>query len=226
MHDIHAFYTRSKTSICNAFPAPPIQVTQHHTYITLTSVIDYFLAYGHVPDYISKNEETGIYELERYNVGGDYLDYEPIVDDYKPKIIKEHGTRVTLFGKNLRDNTMERPDKVDGSKDFWLLSYINKRFHDLPDGIEINSDIPSESEIEDARKRFKNGKCQGTDKIYGEEIKYNISNRFMVYLMLLISTVWTSLMLPSSWLVSSITCLFKNKGSRSDAGNYRGLSIM
>ena len=95
-----------------------------------------------------------------------------------------------------------------------------------PDNISPNSDLPTEKEVEDARKRFKNGKCQGTDKIYGEEIKYNISNRFMVYLMLLISTVWTSFMLPSSWLVSSITCLFKNKGSRSDAGNYRGLSIM
>ena len=95
-----------------------------------------------------------------------------------------------------------------------------------PEGIEINTDIPSESEVEDARKRFKNGKCQGTDNIYGEEIKYNLSNRFMIYLMLLISTVWTSFKLPSSWLVSSITCLFKNKGSRSDAGNYRGLSIM
>ena len=95
-----------------------------------------------------------------------------------------------------------------------------------PEGIEINTDIPTESEVEDARKRFKNGKCQGTDKIYGEEIKYNLSNRFMIYLMLLISTVWTSFKLPSSWLVSSITCLFKNKGSRSDAGNYRGLSIM
>ena len=95
-----------------------------------------------------------------------------------------------------------------------------------PKGIEINTDIPSESEVEDARKRFKNGKCQGTDNIYGEEIKYNLSNRFMIYLMLLISTVWTSFKLPSSWLVSSITCLFKNKGSRSDAGNYRGLSIM
>ena len=58
MHDIHAFYTRSKTSICNALTAPPIQVTQHHTYITLTSVIDYFLAYGHVPDYITKNDNV------------------------------------------------------------------------------------------------------------------------------------------------------------------------
>ena len=91
-----------------------------------------------------------------------------------------------------------------------------------PDNINTNSDIPTISEVQDARKRFKNGRCQGTDKIYGEEIKYNTSNRFMVYLMLLLTTF----IVPSSWLISSITCLFKNKGSRSEAANYRGLSIM
>ena len=95
-----------------------------------------------------------------------------------------------------------------------------------PDNINTNSDIPTISEVQDARKRFKNGKCQGTDKIYGEEIKYNTSNRFMVYLMLLLTTIWTNFIVPSSWLISSITCLFKNKGSRSEAANYRGLSIM
>ena len=95
-----------------------------------------------------------------------------------------------------------------------------------PDNIAPNSDLPTEKEVEDARKRFKNGKCQGTDKIYGEELKYNFSGRFLIYLMLLINTVWTSFTIPSSWLISSITCLFKNKGSRSEAKNYRGLSIM
>ena len=123
-----------------------------------------------------------------------------------------------FFKDHLKDKTVELQPEVLNTE---LFPHILP-----PENIEINSDVPSESEVEDARKRFKNGKCQGTDKIYGEEIKYNISNRFMVYLMLLISTVWTSFMLPSSWLVSSITCLFKNKGSRSDAGNYRGLSIM
>ena len=51
-----------------------------------------------------------------------------------------------------------------------------------PDDIITNSDIPTFSEVHDARKRFKNGKCQGTDKIYGEEVKYNTSNRFMIFL--------------------------------------------
>ena len=95
-----------------------------------------------------------------------------------------------------------------------------------PDNIDINTDIPSKKEIDEARKRFKNGKCQGTDFIYAEELKYNFSKRFMVYMLFLISIIWTSCKVPSCWLISSITCLYKNKGSRSEACNYRGLSIM
>ena len=95
-----------------------------------------------------------------------------------------------------------------------------------PEDITTNSDIPTVDEVNEARKKLKNGKCQGTDKIFAEELKYNTSNRFLIYFMLLITTVWTTFVLPSSWLKSSITCLFKNKGSRSEACNYRGLSIM
>ena len=54
------------------------------------------------------------------------------------------------------------------------------------------------SEVQDACKKIKNRKLQGTDKIYGEEVKYNFSNRFMVYLMLLQATIWTTFMVPSS----------------------------
>ena len=66
-----------------------------------------------------------------------------------------------------------------------------------PDNLHINSDIPIMSEVQDARNKFKKEKCQGTDKIYGEE-KYNFSNQFMVYLMLLLTTIWTTFMVPSS----------------------------
>ena len=71
MHDIHSFYTRSKTSIFNALPSPPIQTTLHHTYVTLTSVIDYFLAYVHTPEYITANDnmntKKGIAACEQAN---------------------------------------------------------------------------------------------------------------------------------------------------------------
>ena len=63
MQDIHSFYTRSKTSIFNALPSLPIQTTTHHTYSTLTSVIDYYLAYGHIPEYIVANYDMNTKEI-------------------------------------------------------------------------------------------------------------------------------------------------------------------
>ena len=95
-----------------------------------------------------------------------------------------------------------------------------------PDDLEVNSNIPEVDEVQKIMKEFKNGRCQGTDLLHTEHLKYNNSNRFLVYLMLLLTTIWTTFVIPSSWLISYITCLFKNKGSRSEAENYRGLSIM
>ena len=55
--DINKFYTKSKYSIFNALPSPTIHTTAHHAYVTLTSVIDYFLAYGHCPEYITHKDD-------------------------------------------------------------------------------------------------------------------------------------------------------------------------
>ena len=123
-----------------------------------------------------------------------------------------------FFEDHLKEKPVELQPEV---RDPHLFPHILP-----PDNIVISSDVPTASEVDEVRKKLKNGKCQGTDKIYAEEIKYNSSKRFMVYLMLLITTIWTTFIVPSSWLISSITCLFKNKGLRSVASNYRGLSIM
>ena len=123
-----------------------------------------------------------------------------------------------FFKDHLKEKPIEiQPEVINTERYPHFLS---------PNNININSDIPTISEVQDVRKKIKNGKCQGTDKIHAEEVKYNTSNRFMVYLMLLLTNIWTTFMIPSSCLISSITCLFKNKGLRRDAANYRGLSIM
>ena len=58
---IYARYTlilyKIKASIFNALPSPRIQTTTHDTYITLTSRVDYFLAYCHKPEYITANDD-------------------------------------------------------------------------------------------------------------------------------------------------------------------------
>ena len=92
-----------------------------------------------------------------------------------------------------------------------------------PVDLNINSNI---AEVKDTIKGFKNGKWLGTDFLYPEHLIYNESSIFVVYFMLLLTTILTTFVIPSSWQISSITCLLKNTWSRSEAENYRGLSIM
>ena len=98
--------------------------------------------------------------------------------------------------------------------------------HVIPDDIYINCDSPTREEVSDTIRHLKNGRCQGTDEIYAEQLKYNHSNNFLTVFTLLITMIWNTCLIPPAWLISSITCLYKNKGSRSEANNYRGLSIM
>ena len=80
----------------------------------------------------------GTYCMERFkNEEGKYLNYLEITDEVKPAEIKENGTRVTLFGKKAEEDTMQLPEGVRGTKEFWQLSYLNTRFFNIPDGIEL-----------------------------------------------------------------------------------------
>ena len=87
-----------------------------------------------------------------------------------------------------------------------------------PNNLIINSNPPDTSEVQEVIKKSKNGKCLGTDSLHTEHLKYNDSPRFIIYFMLLLTTIWTTFIIPSSWLKSSITCLFKNKALIAPAG--------
>ena len=88
----------------------------------------------------------------------------------------------------------------------------------------INFQVPDQAEVMKCIRKLKNGKCQGTDNIYSEELKYSTSKKMLKHIMLLIVLIWNCLRIPSNWLIASISCLHK-KGLKSLAENYRGLSI-
>ena len=69
----------------------------------------------------------------------------------KPAEIKEHGTRVTLYGKSFEDDTMQRPENVRGSKDFWQYFYLNQRFFKIPDGINFKVRCAYYTDLEKAQ---------------------------------------------------------------------------
>ncbi len=77
--------------------------------------------------------------------------------------------------------------------------------------------LPIRNRVNISKKSFNNNKCQGTDEIYAEQIKYSTSKHLIVYLLLLLTTIWNNATIPFTWLKSSISCLHK-KGSKSDPG--------
>ena len=89
----------------------------------------------------------------------------------------------------------------------------------------IDDSIPERGEVENSVKKLKNGKCQGTDNIYAEQLKYSQSTGLINYIVLLIGLTWSCNQVPVKWLTASITCLYK-KGQKSLAENYRGPSII
>ena len=94
-----------------------------------------------------------------------------------------------------------------------------------PEDIYVNENIPTEEEVKSAIKTLKNNKCQGTDKIYAEQLKYAKSRNLITAIMLLLNLIWTLVAVPKTWLSATITCLFK-KGSKSLAKNYRSIFVM
>ena len=94
-----------------------------------------------------------------------------------------------------------------------------------PEDVDVNESLPTEEELKSAIKTMKNNKCQGTDKIYAEQLKYANSNKLIAAIMLLLNIIWNLIAVPTTWLSANITCLFK-KGSKSLAKNYRSIFVM
>ena len=92
-----------------------------------------------------------------------------------------------------------------------------------PDNITTNEEIHNHKELKDILKKQKDNKCQGTDQIYCEHLKYASSNNLISAILL--SMIWTMIVVPQTWLASVITCLHK-KGIKSIAKNYRSIFIM
>jgi hypothetical protein len=101
---------------------------------------------------INYDEEQNVYCMERFQTeDGKYFNYAEIIDDVKPIEIKKHGTRVTLYGTSIKHDTMQRPEGVKGSKDFWQFFYLNQRFFRIPEGINFKVRCAYYTDLEKAQ---------------------------------------------------------------------------
>ena len=128
--------------------------------------------------------------------------YQMFNKSSKIAISKEKLTK--HFEKHFADRPLPLPPELEDPSSISYLKDIN---------IEIDESPPTEAEISLALESFKNNKSFGTDKVPTEGLKYQKSKHLMAALILLTSLIWTSISVPSKWLESSITCLYK-KGAK------------
>lgn len=82
------------------------------------------------------NGEYGLRQLERPD--GTFGHWAEVEDDVKPDVIDQDGTMVVLLGKSPEADTMTPPEGAP-SPSRWIAKYLNTRYYELPDGVEIRA---------------------------------------------------------------------------------------
>ena len=132
-------------------------------------------------------------------------------------------TRLTISNEKLKNHFEEHfsmrelpvPPEIEHPEQFPYLRELS---------VVVDEGVPTSVEVKGVMKSFKNNKSAGTDRLRTECLKYNESQHLVTSIVHLLSLIWTLLVIPTTWLHASITCLYK-KGVKNLASNYRGLSI-
>ncbi len=82
-----------------------------------------------------KDPDTSTYGLRRQQNGEFWV---PILDDLRPKVIKNHGTMVILLGKKAGENTIDAPpEALIPSR--WITRYLNSRYFRFPKNVNVKA---------------------------------------------------------------------------------------
>ena len=92
------------------------------------------------------------------------------------------------------------------------------------ESLEIDLGPNRFDEVLYAVRKLKNGKASGPDDISAEMLKSH--NGIAEWLWDIVNKCWTEENLPQDWKLAEVVPLYKNKGKRSECGNYRGISLL
>jgi hypothetical protein len=82
---------------------------------------------------------TGQYGMKQFAFeDGSFGYYAAVEDDQKAPLIEEHGTRVTLLGNDIGDNTVTAPSGSPRPSR-WLVRYLNMRYFEFPEGVRVHA---------------------------------------------------------------------------------------
>lgn len=86
-----------------------------------------------------RDPDTDEYGLRQFPMpNGTFTHVVPLTDQAKPKEIGEHGTKVTLLGRENDHNTMQAPDGVPTASR-WITRHLNARYFEFPQGVEVKA---------------------------------------------------------------------------------------
>lgn len=111
----------------------------------------------------------------------------------------------------LKQNENEPNQETTGNTTDYDTSKMNEHF--------------TEEELRKIAKKLKNNKACGMDSIVNEFIK-NSPDEFFRVSTKLFNLILDTGFIPSSWCVGLIKPLYKNKGSRMNPDNYRGITLL
>lgn len=89
---------------------------------------------------ICYNPEKDSFGIQGFaDASGEMIYSRPLEAHQKPSLIQAHGTRVTLLGMSLDQDTMKPPEGLGNDRSGWLVNYLNNRFFVLPKNIRIQA---------------------------------------------------------------------------------------
>lgn len=104
-----------------------------------------------------KDPDTGQYGLRQFeHPDGSFGYWEALSAAAKPDIIQEHGTKVILLGQGEDHNTIEPPDGV-ATPSRWVNRYLNARFFQFPEGIDVKAREGWRADPEDSKRNIRRG---------------------------------------------------------------------
>ena len=97
---------------------------------------------------------------------------------------------------------------------------------DAETDVVIDESVPTENEVRNILGQLKNRRCRGIDGVWGEQLKYGLDSQLLITtLITLLQLIWFAAKVPLLWTKSTLSCIFKNKGSAREAKNYRAISV-
>ena len=142
-------------------------------------------------------------------------DYWDILNEACEKKPKESPVDANTFVEHFRElninahtATQQEPNEQDADLD---STSLNTPF--------------TEQEVRKQIQRLKNGKACGIDAIVNEFIKSS-PLEMVALLVKFFNLILISETMPSNWSIGVIIPIFKNKGTQTDPGNYRGITLL